>query len=398
MSAPGSAGHPDRATTMRVLYAIEGLGTGGTERSLAEMLPPLTAAGVEPEVVCLFRREGCHAAVEAAGAPVTVLDAHGWTGRLRELRRHLGERQPDLVHTMLFRTDLLGRLAAAGTGVPVLGSLVGTPYAPTRLRDPRIDPRRLGLARRADSWTARRLCRHFHAVSRTVAEAAVRDLGLPPERITVVPRGRDPRRLGSPSPRRRARSRERLGLGDDERVVVTAGRHEFQKGQLDLVEAIARLADRGRTLLLIAGREGTLTPELRSAAAPLGDRVRLLGHRDDLPEILAAADLFAFPSLYEGMPGAVIEAMALGLPVVASDIPPVREVVEPGVSALLVPPGEPGSLAAAIDAMLADRERASAAGRRGREIFEGRFTLERSVRGMLDLYRRQLEPIAAGGG
>lgn len=384
---------------MRVLYAIEGLGTGGAERSLAEMLPLLAAGGVEPEVVCLFRRQGAHEAVEAAGVPVTVLGARGWAGRLRELRRRLRRRRPDLVHTMLFRTDLLGRLAAAGTGVPVLGSLVGTPYAAVRLGDPRIDPRRLRLARRADSWTARRLCRHFHAVSHAVAEAAVRDLGVAPERITVVPRGRDPERLGRGSPERRAESRRRLGLGDDQRVVVTAGRHEFQKGQLDLVAAMARLAggEREGPVLLIAGREGTSTLELRAAAAPLGRRVRLLGHRDDLPDVLAAGDLFAFPSRYEGMPGAVIEAMALGLPVVASDIRPVREVVEPGVSALLVPPGDPDSLAAAIDAMLTDHRLAGAAGRRGRALFEERFTLERSVHGMLDLYRRQVAPAALAG-
>ena len=381
---------------MKVLYVIESLGEGGTERSLAELLPPLTAAGVEAEVVCLFDRSGAREEVAARCIPVTVLPAGGWARRMMALRRSLAVSRPDLVHTMLFRADLAGRLAAVGRGVPVLGSLVSTPYDPVRLRDPGVRRWRLARARLADAVTARWLCDHFHAVSHAAKEAAVAALGVAPERVTVIPRGRDPERLGRPSPERRRRARAALGLGEDEEVAVHAGRHEFAKGLPNLIAAVAELAPRRpRLRVWIAGREGALTGELerRIAAAGLGERVRVLGHRDDLPEVLAAADLFVFPSLYEGLPGAVIEAMALGLPVVASDIPPVREVVEPDASALLVPPGDPESLAAAIDAMLTDRARAAAFGRRGREIFEERFTLERSVKGMLELYRQLL-----GGG
>lgn len=374
---------------MKVLYVIESLGAGGTERSLAELLSPLAAAGVEPRVVCLFDRAGAREEVVARGIPVTVLPAGGWARRIAALRRRLSAARPDLVHTMLFRSDLAGRLAAAATRSTVLTSLVGAPYDTVRFRDPAVRRWRLACARLADAITARWLCDHFHAVSVSARKAAVEALGLAPERVTVIPRGRDPRRLGVRSPERRARGRKALELVEDDLVVVSTGRQEFQKGQIHLVEAMARLAPRQpRLRVLIAGREGRSTPELRALAAPLGDRVRFLGHRTDVPEVLAAADLFVFPSLYEGLPGAVIEAMALGLPVVASDIPPVREVVEPGRSALLVPPGDPGSLAGAIDAMLAERGRAAAFGSRGRAIFEERFTLERSVSGMLDLYRR----------
>jgi hypothetical protein len=212
--------------------------------------------------------------------------------------------------------------------------------------------------------------------------------------VTVVPRGRDPERLGRPSAERRRRARAALGLDDGAELALAVGRHEFAKGLPDLVEAAAALAPRRpRLTVLVAGRPGALTGELerRIAAAGLDGRVRLLGHRDDLPELLAAADLFVFPSLYEGMPGALIEAMALGLPAVASDLPAVREVVEPGASALLAPPGDPAALGAAIEALLDDRARAAALGRRGREIFERRFTLDRSVAGMLDLYHRLLD-------
>lgn len=380
---------------MRVLYAIESLGGGGTERSLVELLPRLVAGGVEPAVVCLSGAGELQGEVEAEGIAVEVLAATGWRGRIAGMRRAIARIDPDLVHTALFRTDLLGRLGALGRRIPVLGSLVSTPYARVRFRDPAIDPRRLGLARFADKVTARLLCDHFQAVSESAKQAAVRDLGLRPERITVIPRGRDPERLGRASAERRRRARSALGLAERDEVIVNLGRHEFAKGQLDLVAAVSTLAGTRPDLrLLIAGREGMLSGELRSAveAAGLADRVRLLGHRNDIPEILAAADLFAFPSLYEGLPGAVIEAMALSLPVIGSDIGPVREVVEEGASAELVPTASPRLLAAAIDGMLTDRRRAEALGRRGREIFDERFTLERSVQSTLDLYRR----LAAG--
>lgn len=375
---------------MRVMYVIDGLGGGGTERSLAEMLEPMAARGVEPEVVCLEARRGLHQRVEQAGFPVTVLPRGGWGLPIAALRRRIAVRRPALVHTALFRSDLIGRLAAVATGVPVLGSLVSTPYDPVRLRDPAVRPSRLRRARLADALTARWLCDHFHAVSNAARAAAVSALGVPPERITVVPRGRDPERLGAPSPERRRRARTALGLSEDTELVVAAGRHELAKGFPDLIAAAARLAPRRpRLAVLIAGRRGALTAEIERAVAAggLADRVRLLGHRDDLPELLAAADLLAFPSLYEGMPGAVIEAMALAVPVVASDIPSVREVVEPGASALLAAPDDPAAMAAAIAALLDEPARAAALGRRGREIFLERFTLDRSVGGMLDLYR-----------
>jgi glycosyltransferase involved in cell wall biosynthesis len=113
----------------------------------------------------------------------------------------------------------------------------------------------------------------------------------------------------------------------------------------------------------------------------------VLGHRNDLPEVLAASDVFAFPSLYEGLGGAAIEAMALGLPVLASDLPALREVVENGASALLVPPADPFALATALARLLDNEALRRRLGARGREIFRARFTLDRSQERMIELYR-----------
>ena len=149
-------------------------------------------------------------------------------------------------------------------------------------------------------------------------------------------------------------------------------------------------------VLLIAGREGPFSLDLERfrEAAGLNGQVRLLGHREDLPEILAAADLFVFPSVYEGLPGAVIEAMALGLPIVASDLPSIGELVEASSNAILVERASPAQLVTAVETLLDDREMALEYGKHSRKIFEARFTLEPSVSRMIALYRRVADSAA----
>lgn len=211
----------------------------------------------------------------------------------------------------------------------------------------------------------------------------------------MIKEGRDAVRLGKPSIQRRNRARSRLGLEEDQKVLVNIGRQDFQKGQRYLLEAMAMLVSkRPHLALLIAGRSGDASSELERLQNRLGlqGRVQFLGHRENVPEILAAADLFVFPSFYEGLPGAVIEAMALGLPIVATDIEPVRETVEVCRNAILVRPASPVKLATAIERILEDRQTALAYGARSREIFEERFTLEQEMVRMMKLYHQVMAP------
>jgi glycosyltransferase involved in cell wall biosynthesis len=380
---------------LKIVYVINGLGTGGSERSLAELLPGLREAGVRPVVACLFRRhEGVHDAVVAQGFAVHVLPDRSWAARSGGLRELLRETGPDLVNTAIFESDVLGRWAARRTRTPVLTTLVNTSYGPARRADPNVRASRLGAARAVDGWTARHLTTHFHAVTSAVKAAAVDALRVDPARITVVERGRDATRLGQPTPERRARVRAALGLRDEHEVVLNVGRQEYQKAQRDLLDAAARLAPRRPNLVvLVAGRAGNASDDLarRLASSPVADRIRFLGHRDDVPDLLAAADVFAFPSLYEGTGGAVIEAMALGLPIVTSAIDTMRDVVDDGRNAMLVPPGASAALADALEQLLGDPARRQAFGARSREIFETRFTLERCTRRMLELYARVID-------
>jgi glycosyltransferase involved in cell wall biosynthesis len=388
---------------VRVLYLIDSLAAGGAERSLAALAPAYAERDLRLTVGYLHERPGARAELEAAGAVARPLEGPwGLAGAVRRARRLLEATRPDLVHTTLFEADLVGR-AAAGH-VPVVTSLVNDAYGDTQVGAPGMARWKLGAARLLDAASARRVVR-FHAISGHVAELMAARLRLPRERIEVVPRGRDPAALGVRSAARREAARAALGVEGGAPLLLAAARHEHQKGLdvlLAALPAIARGAPGAR--LAVAGRDGNQTPRLRAAAerSGLGGWVAFLGARGDVAELLSAADVFVVPSRWEGFGGVLLEAMALEAPIVASDLPAVREVVGDD-TALLVPPDRPDALAAAVTAALADPAAAARRAGRARERFLAHFTIDRVADGMAGFYRRALAasrarpaPAAAG--
>jgi glycosyltransferase involved in cell wall biosynthesis len=375
---------------MRVLHVINGLGTGGAERSLAELLPLFVKSGITPVVACThLRAAGVQRQVQDLGIEVHVLEGSTLPGRTRALARLVRGMRPAVVHTTIFESDVMGRLAAAGTGIPVLTSLVNTSYDAVRTLDPRVSPARLRWVKTIDAFTARHFTTWFHAISEAVKASAVAELHIPPERVTVITRGRDPLRMGQPGPERRARARHGLGLSDTDEVILNVARQEFQKGQEYLLQAADQvLRRRPAARLLIVGREGNATPELKRmhASLPTRDRIQFLGHRDDVPELLCASDVFAFPSLFEGLGGALLEAMALGVPIVASRVPAVQEVLEDGTNGLLVEPRSAAALAEGVSMLLENAELRGAYALQARSAFVDRYTLDRIGSRMVDLF------------
>jgi glycosyltransferase involved in cell wall biosynthesis len=380
---------PTEERPVHVLYLIDSLMPGGAERSLAALAPHLVAGGIRLEVGTLHERPGVQAELLDAGVRLHSLAGPGGRGAwIRRADRLIRDRRPDLVHTTLFEADLAGRVAAARRRTPVVSSLVNVAYGPEQQAGSRVGSLKLGAARLLDVVSARPVVR-FHAVSEHVADVMARRLRLPRARIDVVPRGRDPGLLGRRTPERRAQARAGLGVGPEDRVVLAACRHEPQKGLDVLVQAVPHVLGRDpSTRFLVAGRDGRQTPELRALASRLGveHAVRFLGARSDVYDLLCAADVFVFPSRWEGMPGAVLEAMALEAPIVASDLQPVREAVSDGVSARLVPSDRPDALALAVIQTLEDDAAAARRAAVARADFEARFTIGRSAEGMLTFY------------
>jgi glycosyltransferase involved in cell wall biosynthesis len=375
--------------SLRILFVINSLGAGGAERSLVELSAGLARAGHEPIIMTFVRcPEGFEDEARRNSVAVERVPGRGVISWARSLHSRIRAIRPDVVHTAIFEADVAGRLAGVGGPAPVVSSLINVTYGPERLRDPNVRRWKLRVVREIDGWTARRLTAHFHAVSGAVRDAAVASLGLRPDRITVIERGRDPERLGRATGERRLSVRRRLGIPEDVELLLSVGRLEHQKGHLHLIDALARLSDRPRLRLLIIGRDGHMSADLRARVERLGlgDSVRFLGHRDDVPDLLVAADLLVIPSLHEGAAGVVIEAMALELPVLASDIAALREATDDGAAARLVPVGSADGIAEAVGELLEDRAAVAAMVSRGRELFERRYTLDRSVERMTNLY------------
>jgi glycosyltransferase involved in cell wall biosynthesis len=378
---------------VRVVYVIDSLTPGGAERSLAALAPRLAERDVELHVAYLHRRAGLERELLDAGAQLHSLAGRGgrlgWLWRAREL---VAMERPDLVHTTLFEADIAGRTAAWLSRLTAVSSLVNLAYGPEQVQYGGLSAWKLKGAQLADAMTARSVTR-FHAVSHHVAQQMGRRLGIPADRIDVVPRGRDPRQLGERTAERRRAARVALDLDPGAPLVLATARQEAQKGLDTLLEAFDLVLRRlPGARLALAGRDGGQTPQLHAAVERLGlgHAVRFLGVREDVGDLLCAADVFVLPSRWEGLPGAVLEAMALEAPIVASDLPMVRETVTDGVTARLVPGGRAAALGAAVLEVLDDAAGATERATRARADFLDRFTIERAADGMVAFYRRAM--------
>lgn len=386
---------------MKVLLVIDTLEIGGAERSLLEIFSRLQAVRA---VVCqLYPGARLRPAFERAGIEVISLDLPGRYAFGRGARRveEVAARvRPDLLHATLFRASMVARRVSHRTGLPLVDSFVNDSYGSARKRG--LSPLgrlKLGALQLVDRRTAHRVDR-FVANSRAVRDANCRSLGVSADRCTVIHRGRDPRPLLEAGSRETAAARRAIGVPDGAVLLLNLARLEPRKGQEEILRALARLrVDRPELFLVLAG-EGPQRPQLAELARRLDlvEQVRLVGTVERPAPLLAACDVFVFPSHYEGFPGALIEAMMAGRPIVASDIPPHREALEHPRTARLVPPRDPIALAEALAWMLDHPEAAAAMGGAARREALQRFDVDPIARAHEELYRRVLEASAAGRG
>jgi glycosyltransferase involved in cell wall biosynthesis len=271
----------------------------------------------------------------------------------------------------LFHANLLGRIAARRAGVRtiVAGVRVAEHTARWHLRLDRVTQR----------WVDRYVC-----VSQAVAEFSAKRAGLPPEKLLVIPNGIDLDKY----PARQPADLRAFGIAAGRRAVTFVGRLDPQKGVDWLMATAPRwLAKLPDCDLLLVGN-GPLRPSLEAAgrAAGIADRVHFAGWRADVPEILAASSLLVLPSLWEGMPNVVLEAMASRLPVVASDVEGVRELLGPNAARQTVAHGDSRMLAEAIVGLMLDPALSSATGMENRRRAEQCFGIARMVKAYEDLW------------
>jgi glycosyltransferase involved in cell wall biosynthesis len=345
---------------------------------LAELAAALPAAGVEPSVTYLADLDGSPAVprlrergVEAVLVPMTLL--HDPRGLVR-LRRHLAALAPDLVHTHLGYADLLGSAAARSLGLPSVATLHVMEW-PRSGKD--------AVRERLMSAARRRLAARVVAVSEAGRLAYLARGWDEPEHVVTIHNGV----AAQARPGAGVAVRAQLGLAPGDLVVATLSVLRAGKGHDVAIDAVARLRERFPRLRLLIVGEGSARPQVQRAAAALGDGAVLAGHRDDVMAVLDAVDLLVHPSRIDAFPTALLEAMAAGVPAVATAVGGIPEIVEDGLTGVLIAaPADGASLATALEPLLADRAVRRCLADAGRGRFAREFSSDRWAQRLRALY------------
>jgi glycosyltransferase involved in cell wall biosynthesis len=337
------------------------------------------ATGLSPDYrseAALIRDRWLGGALRGRGVPVTMLryTSHGFAVTLRDLVRLIRNRRVAVLHTHEFFMNALGLMASWVTGVPLVATVHGRNYY--------ADKTRRRVAYRLVGRFAGRLVTVSESNRRFLAER----VGIPPHRVQVIPNG-IPLDDGA-SAATLSTLRESLGLNHYNQVIGTVGSLYPVKGHKYLIDAAPSVLGRfPQAVFLIVG-QGGLREELEAHAKRLGvaGHLRFLGHREDVRNLLSIYDIFVLPSLSEGMPLALLEAMAGGVPAVATRVGGVPEVLEDGKTGLVVPPGDSRALADSITTLLEHPPLAKELSEAARQMAATRFSLTRMVTAYEGIY------------
>ncbi len=373
----------DAGKPARVLFIVNGFAPGGGELKLLELVERLRIRfpGAYRCVVCSVGQGGVleERFREAADRVTVYPKRRAWdAGLIRRVAGLIREERIDLVQTTLFYADVIGAAASRLTGVKAVVSweAVTQPYGPLHLAAYRL----------ASKWFSLSV-----AVSEAIRRQVSEERRVPVSKTRAILYGVDTDRF-RPMPAGAGRRGRGLGLTDKGTVFGVIARLTEQKGHRFLLEAASAALRRRPDLQFVFAGDGPLRESLEAQARSLGigDRVRFLGFRDDVPALLAAFDVFVLPSLYEGLPNAVLEAMACGRPVVATAVDGTPEVVEDGVTGLLVPPRDPARLSEALLKLAGNARLRKRMGREARRRAVGGHGVDRQVDAFHALYQELL--------
>jgi len=343
---------------VRILYLITELDPGGAEKALYQLVTGLDHQRFQPEVACLIGRGEVGQWIEREGTPVHYLET-----RLTRLWALMASGGFDVVHTFLFHANVLGRIVARIAGVRSVVSSV-------RVEEPRRHHQALNTL----TW---RLADRIVCVSESTARFFCKSTHADAGRVMSIPNGVDASRFCGGGQARTERS-----------VVASVGRLDSQKGYDVLIDAAKLCADRGVDAEFVIAGDGPQRQELEQKIAHhgLASKVELVGRTADVPGLLATADVFVSSSRWEGMPNAVLEAMAAGLPIVATTVGGTPEVVVHGQTGLLVSPEDARAIADAVAALISNPTCRLSLGKKARTWVLEHFTWEKNAAAFSALY------------
>ncbi|MFO1095816.1 MAG: glycosyltransferase [Planctomycetaceae bacterium] len=357
----------------RVTFLIPTLDRSGAEKQLTLLAAGLPRVEFDPEVVALDRGGPYVDVLQQRGVPVTVIGKRGRCdpSAWRRLKSHLRQRPPDILHTWLFAANAYGRMAVDHARTRVVVS------------ERCVDSWKAGWQFAIDWLLASRTDR-LVANSESVAEF-YRGRGVTAP-IVVIPNGIEP--PVAPTFTRQKLLGE-LSLADDALLVCYVGRLAKQKRIDDLLWAaqVLRQAEPRAYFLIVGDGPERVRLEQHARDVEVAAHVRWLGHREDAASILSLCDVFWLGSSFEGMSNSLLEAMSSGRPVVATDIPPNRELIRHGVDGYLVNVGDGAAFAQYAVKLFAEPERARRMGEAAQEKMRREYSIERMIERHVRLYR-----------
>jgi glycosyltransferase involved in cell wall biosynthesis len=370
----------------RLLWLVDSLGAGGAEALVVNFARGLDPARHHLQVACLSGADGVNAQrLEAQGVAVLDLRARNLRdlAAFRRLLALIREQHIELIHAHLTYAAIWSAIASRLTGVPAVASLHVSPNATRTLED--SVRHRVGTDVR-DRVMRAILNRWSRAV--VMVSAALRDeylaRGLRAQKMRVVHNGIDVHRFRRPRGEARAHVQREFGIPSGAAILATVAVLRPGKGVEVLLDAIRDV--RGATFLIIG--DGPKREEWSALAQSLGvaDRIRWAGYRKDVDALLAGCDLFVHPSVDDAFPTVLLEALAAGLPIVASRVGGIPEIVTPGITGELVPAGDAGALARTINAVL-ENEDTMRLMREATQVASSRFSTAAWIERLAAVYR-----------
>jgi len=360
---------------IRILHLTTDSRIGGTEKNIISLVTRLHKDRYENIVVALMSGGEMVERLRGSGIEVECLGMRNKFDlpAVFKLFRILREKKVDILHTYLFHANILGRIMGRLAKVPVIISSIRV-----------MEKRRyhLWLDRLTNGMVDVETC-----VCEAVREYTLEKAGIRPDKLVTIANGID---IGEYNLGMNLEEEKRkLSIESNYPVLGVVGRLHEQKGHVYLLEAMAVILEKyPKAVLLIVG-DGHLKRKLEEACFKLhiNEAVKFLGLRKDIKNLMALMDVFILPSLWEGMPNVILEAMVLGKPIVATRVGGAEELIEDGVTGLLVPPFDEGALAKAIIDILTREDKGRELGETAKGEVERKFPLEAMVRKTEKLYR-----------
>lgn len=353
----------------KILHVIQSLGNGGWENALLRLLPLLTDK-FEHHVIALRELGELAPRFAEKGIPVTTVH---WSGffDIPGYRRLLSETRqfaPNAIITYLFHADMIGRLFLQKKISVSIIPFLGTTYNHPRYWSARVLER-----------LTKKFVRHYLANSPAVKDFYVNKLNIPEEKITIIPTGIDVNYFNATTPDPKLKAS--LGIKPQDFVIICVANLHINKGHRYLLRAIDVIYQKHPDIHLLIVGDGAERENLKNQIKEYASRnnVSFLGRRTDVPQLLKISDCFVLPTLFEGMSNAIMEAMASSLPVITTDIPENRALVENGKTGILVPAKDASRIAASIHLLTSDPEKRRFLGGTAKNFIQEKYSLQLSV-------------------